>query len=59
MVFTGNMLMKTIAALGSDAKLTNDLAMHIALGLFSLVFVVLPITLYTIVRPPKEKKVKE
>jgi len=47
------------AVLGSEAKLTNDLAMHIALGLFSLVFVVLPITLYTIVRPKKEKKVEE
>jgi len=42
------------AVLGSEAKLTNDLAMHIALGLFSLVFVVLPITLYTIVRGKKE-----
>jgi len=46
------------AVLGSEAKLTNDLAMHIALGLFSLVFVVLPITLYTIVWPKKEKKVE-
>jgi len=43
------------AVLGSEAKLTNDLAMHIALGLFSLVFVVLPITLYTIVRPKKKE----
>jgi len=42
------------AVLGSEAKLTNDLAMHIALGLFSLVFLVLPITLYTIVVPRKQ-----
>lgn len=46
------------AVLGSEAKLTNDLAMHIALGLFSLVFVVLPITLYTIVRAPKKEDTK-
>jgi hypothetical protein len=43
------------AVMGSEAKLTNDLAMHIALGLFSMVFVVLPITLYTIVRPRRKE----
>jgi len=58
MDFTGNTLIKMVLMV-NEAKLTNDLAMHIALGLFSLVFVVLPITLYTIVRPPKERKVKE
>jgi hypothetical protein len=38
------------AILGSGAKLTNDMAMWIALGLFGTVFFILPATLYTTVR---------
>lgn len=42
------------AILGSNAKLTNDLAMWIALILFSMVFFILPYTLYTTVVTAKK-----
>ena len=42
------------AVLGSSAKLSNDVAMWIALGLFGLVFYILPETLYTTVVRKKE-----
>ena len=42
------------AVLGSSSKLSNDMAMWIALGLFGLVFYILPETLYTTVVRKKD-----
>lgn len=44
------------AVMGSSAKLSNDLAMLIALGLFTMVFWILPETLWTTVMPSKKEK---
>lgn len=44
------------AVMGSGAKLSNDLAMLIALGLFGTVFWILQETMFTTVRMKKEKK---